>query len=66
MYHFDHDSAQHLVRFDREIREDIGFVGLQQLESDRQMVILEHRLIVVHQRQLKTYDAPRRLNATER
>jgi hypothetical protein len=53
-YHVYDDSPKQLTLFPLQFAEYVATVGLQQFEGDRQVVILEHRLVVVNERQLGT------------
>ena len=54
----DGDASHGAVGLGRQVLEDVGSVCmLQQLERHGQVMIFEHRVIVVHQRQLQTYFA---------
>lgn len=51
-YHVDDHFAQGLPLFFAEVLEDVTVVLLQKLEAYGQVVILQHRRVIVHQRQL--------------
>ena len=61
----DGDAAHRAVGLGRQVLEDVGAVVLQQLERDGQVMVLEHRVIVVHHRQLQPFSTAthRKLNA---
>lgn len=52
-YHVDDHLAQGLPLLLGEVLEDITVVLLQQLESYSQVMVLQHRLVIVHQGQLR-------------
>ena len=51
-YHVNDHLSEGLPLFLGQVTEDITVGALQQLEGDGQVVVLQHRLVVVHQRQL--------------
>lgn len=51
-YHIYDHLAQRLPLLFAEVLEDVTIVLLQKLKAYSQVVILQHRRVVVHQRQL--------------
>lgn len=51
-HHVDDHLAQALPLALAEVLEDVTVVLLQQLEAHSQMVVLQHRLVIVHECQL--------------
>lgn len=51
-YHVYDHFAQGLSLLLAEVLEDVAVVFLQKLEADSQVVILQHRRVIVHQGQL--------------
>ena len=49
---YDHLAQRELLLL-AEVGEDVTVVLLQQLEAHGQVVVLQHRLVVVHQSQLR-------------
>ena len=54
-HHVDDHLAEGLSLLLREVLEDVTVVFLQELESHGQVMVLQHGLIVVHQRQLRVW-----------
>ena len=53
-HHVDDHLPERLALLFAEIGEDVAVGVLQQLEGHGQVVVLQHRLVVVHQRQFRT------------
>ena len=54
-HHVDDHLAQALPLALAEVLEDVTVVFLQQLEAHGQVVILQHRLVIVHERQFRIW-----------
>ena len=52
-YDIDDHPANELIRFRGEVVKDVGIFLSKEGERDRQVMVLQHRSIVVHQRQLQ-------------
>ena len=52
-HHVDHHFPKSLLLFPRQVDEDITFWVLKQLEGDGQVMVLQHGLVVVHERELR-------------
>jgi len=55
-HHVDDHPAQALPLLLREVVEGAAVVLLHELEADREVVILQHRLVIVHDRQVAACD----------
>ena len=55
-YHVYDHATQGLVLLGSEVLEDVTALFRYQLEGHSQVVVLKHRLVIVHQGQLRTYD----------
>jgi hypothetical protein len=53
-HHIDDHFPQSLPLFLVEVDEDVVVLVLQQFEGDGQVMILKHRLVIVHQGKLGT------------
>ena len=58
-HHVDHHFPKSLLLFPRQVDEDITFWVLKQLEGDGQVMVLQHRLVIVHQSQLRAWHKER-------
>ena len=52
-YHVDHHLPDRLALLLGEVHKDVALRVLQYLEGDGQVVVLEHGLVVVHERELR-------------
>ena len=52
-YHVNHHFPKGLLLLPRKVDEDITFWILKQLEGHGQVMVLQHRLVIVHQGQLR-------------
>lgn len=50
-HHVDHHLAEGVSLFLAEVLEDVTVVFLEQFEAHSEVVILQHRGIVIHQRE---------------
>ena len=54
-YDVDGHATKQQARLSRDVGEDIAVSGLQQFERDRRVMVLQYRVVVIHQRQLRRY-----------
>jgi len=54
-YDVDGHAAKQQARLSRDVGEDVAVRGLHQFERDRRVMVLQYRLVVIHQRQLRRY-----------
>jgi len=54
-YDVDGDAAHCAVGLGRQVLEDVSAVVLDQLERDGQVMIFQHRLVVVHHCQIQPF-----------
>ena len=54
-HHINHHFPETLPFFSTQINENITVLVLEELEGDSQMVVFQHRLVIVHQSQFRTW-----------